>query len=104
MRDGAVGTASADCTSDCNTAQTSAWATCGITGVTTIAEGATPTCTTGCQDGVDIIYSTCDCTDDWEIMKPTTKAMVESYGCAGAASATPALFIGVAAVVNHFIN
>jgi hypothetical protein len=97
----AVGTVSADCTSDCAQAETSAWTTCGITGVTT---GQSTTCQSGCQDAIDILYSTCDCTDNWDITKPTVKATVEAYGCAGAAHAAPALFVGVAALVNHFLN
>ena len=100
----AVGSVSADCTADCDQATTSAWTTCGITGTTSAVTTGDPTCTSGCQDSVDIIYSTCDCTDNWDINKPAVKATVEAYGCAGAAHAAPALFVGVAALVNHFLN
>jgi len=41
-----------------------------------------------CQGLVDTVYSTCMVLDDWDIGKPLLKAVVEAYGCGGAATIT----------------
>jgi hypothetical protein len=32
------------------------------------------------------------------------KSIAESYGCAGAAQAAPAIFVAIAAAVGHFLH
>lgn len=95
--------AHADCDSECGTASSVGYATCGVDAATGLY---TPRdeCGANCQDAIDNIYSMCDCQENWEASKPAIKATVEALGCAGASSATPALFVGIAAVLNHFLN
>ena len=39
-----------------------------------------------------------------DVLAPDFKTSVETFGCAGAAHATPAFFVAVAAIANHFLN
>ena len=93
-----VGTAYADCDSECDAAQASVAVACGTDALDSSS------CSSGCQDAVDVVYSTCDCHEEWEASKPGVKALAEGMGCAGASSAAPALFVGIAAIVGHFFN
>ena len=100
-----VATVSADCDSECGTAGNTARRVCQV-----LANGIQPDeeplaeCGPGCQEAIDIVYSTCDCQETWEASKAEMKALTVLLGCNGASSATPALFIGIAAVLNHFLN
>ena len=85
--------------------------TCVLNGASadacTLAEDGTMTCTacpTGCQAEIDKAYETCGGCGDFDDENAETKAFVETWGCAGAAHATPALFVAIAAVANHFLN
>ena len=68
-----------------------------------------PVCPDGMQDLIDDLYSECDGQDldgagtPWSEQKVSFKPHLERIGCAGAAHTTPALFVAVAAVVNHFL-
>ena len=105
-----VGTASAECSDDelteCNTATNVGLGVCGISLVGNTLTVTTPssTCPASCQSAVDNVYSMCDCDDNWEALKPGVKALVEQVGCAGASSTAPMLFVGISAVVGHFLN
>jgi hypothetical protein len=67
-------------------------------------------CPAGYQDMIDDIYEQCgDCDNtnvgDWQThQRDNMKKLAESYGCAGAAQAAPAIFVAVAAAVGHFLN
>ena len=84
---------------------------CALTGASgggcTVAGDSTMTCTacpSGCQAEIDKGYETCGGCADFDTENAELKALVETWGCAGAAHATPALFVAIAAVANHFLN
>ena len=84
--------------------------TCGLSAAASGActvEGEVLTCTacpSGCQAAVDKTYETCGGCADFDESNGDVKTVVEMWGCAGAAHATPALFVAIAAVANHFLN
>jgi hypothetical protein len=59
-------------------------------------------CPPGYQDMIDNVYEMCGGCGNWDASNAGTKATAESYGCAGAAKATPAILSAVAAVIGHF--
>jgi hypothetical protein len=66
---------------------------------------ACPACPEGCQAEIDSMYAACGGCEDFDTeAAPTMKAMVEPWGCGGAAHVTPAFFVAVAAIANHFLN
>ena len=107
----AVGNASADCKTECEAAATAMGFTCALNCVAedtcTVDDngGMTGTvCPAGCQAEVDKTYTACGGCEDFDDTNAEVKTMVEAFGCAGAAHATPALFVALAAVANHFLN
>eukprot|EP01044_Picomonas_judraskeda_P011735 COSAG03_NODE_1625_length_3752_cov_136.402233_3_plen_82_part_00 len=76
----------------------------GTSGGVRVTGGRDDTCPDGCQPVVDDVYAKCDCADEWETWKPGFKTLVEAVGCAGASSTAPMLFVGIAAVLGHFLN
>ena len=109
----AVGTASAGCKEDCEATIAPFGLTCGIGAMasdacTPTADGEDFTCTAcpdGCQAEIDKVYAACGGCEDFDTESaPSVKAGVEAWGCAGAAHATPAFFVAVAAIANHFLN
>ena len=65
-------------------------------------------CPAGTQDKIDAAYADCDgeSANDgitWDDWKAQLKTEAEACGCGGVASATPTLFVAVAAVANHFL-
>lgn len=48
-------------------------------------------------------YAECAGENEWDD-GADEKPWIEFKGCAGAAQAAPALFVGLAALVNHFLN
>ena len=83
-------------------------ATCAISGASSCTftddDMTCDACPSGCQDQIDSAYETCGGCGDFDDENAEIKTMVEAWGCAGAAHATPALFVAIAAVANHFLN
>eukprot|EP01044_Picomonas_judraskeda_P012179 COSAG03_NODE_1725_length_3599_cov_136.169714_3_plen_146_part_00 len=111
----AVGTASADCKADCEAAIPAFQTTCtagavaaALAGDCTVDANEEMTCTTcpvGCQAEIDNMYAACGGCEDFDTeAAPTMKTTVEAWGCGGAAHVTPAFFVAVAAIANHFLN
>jgi hypothetical protein len=72
-------------------------------------------CPSGLQAKIDSVFRDCDRVvyDDcngcgtkttWEDQRSSIKPSVEKLGYRGAAHATPALFVVLAAAANHFLN
>ena len=105
----AVGSASA-CEAECEAAATTMAVTCALGGLTESSctiDGDAMTCTScpaGCQDEIDKTYVACGGCGDFDSENAATATMLATWGCAGAAHTTPALFVALAAVANHFLN